>query len=68
MMTKILTALAVAASLGGCITTHDYCTESHPLSYRQRSAEWEANYRTCRMLEVGINQRTPRMAVDVYIR
>jgi hypothetical protein len=64
-MTKLLTALAIAASLGGCVT-HDYCAESHPVALRQLKPEWEANYRTCRMMEAVTMSRS-RPSIDVYL-
>ena len=65
-MRTLVAVLLAAASLGGCVT-HDYCAESHPIEYRQRSAEWEANYRTCRMMQAVISQPA-RPSIDVYIR
>ena len=63
---RTILLISVTLSLGACQHA-DYCTDSHPIAYRQASPEWESNYRMCRLMEAGI--RGPqRPSIDVYIR
>jgi hypothetical protein len=63
---KLIAAALVAASLGGCVTA-DYCADSHPIQMRQKYADWEANYRTCRMMDAAIRYGTPVPRFEVQI-
>ena len=70
-MTKLLTAALIAASLSGCVT-RDLCYDEYvakrPVGMDQASNEyWDYHLRTCRMMEVLINQPS-RPSIDVYIR
>ena len=67
-MTRLLAIGLLAFSVAGCSSTRfpsDYCADSHPVHLRQTKPEWEANYRTCRMIEAAM--RSPRPSIDVFV-
>ena len=70
-MTKLLAALAIAVSLGGCVTNdpcHREYVSKRPIGMDQANTDyWNYHLRMCRMMDASIRYGSSTPVLEVRI-